>query len=760
MKPGRKAPQKTSPALPKPGVADASLRLGAGRLRLYRLIAAVGLPLMLLGGAEMGLRLGGYGFSPRFFQELIIQGKKHFADNPKFSHRFFPPRLARITTPVTFTAEKPAGMTRIFIFGESAALGDPRPAFGAGRYLEALLRLKYPNRDFEVVNTSMTAINSHVIREIAEDCQDKQGDIWLVYMGNNEMVGPYGAATVFGPQAPPLWRVRLVTQLQGWRLGQLLMSAGRKLKAGEPGEGPWRGMQMFLENQVPADDPRRTRVYDSYRRNLEAVVASGRKAGAKVILSTVAVNTRDCPPFAGIVSNRLASAELGDLHGVLSRAARAENAADWGAAREEYTAALGRFGTVAELHYRLGQVLWRAKEIIRARQELDLARDKDALPFRADSLINRAVSEVAMEAATGGALLCDAAAALANAGGAGAGEESFFEHVHLNFEGNYRLGMVWANAVEKMLPDSVKQQGEWAPRETCEAMLGLTDWNRESVLLEVLDRFDVPPLSTQSNNAERVERLKEWLGRLERRTQAESRAAAKAIYETAIARAPADYRLRENFAEFLEEIGDGTRAIAERKAVRDLTPHYYFSHYILGKLLKQQKQFAEARECLSKAHALNPNQPDVLMELGNVEALEGHWEESLAQFKRALRLSPDTPRLHQLSADVLWRMDRKAEAIEALRQAVAIRPAYPEARYRLGEMLGLSGDVAAAAKEFAEVVRLRPAHVKAHVNLGIALAQLGRTAEAIREFDEALRLDPGNAVARQYRQVAEKDAQR
>ena len=58
---------------------------------------------------------------------------------------------------------KPAGAFRIFVLGESAAMGDPEPAFGPARYLEMLLRDKYPDADFEIENVAFTAINSHVI---------------------------------------------------------------------------------------------------------------------------------------------------------------------------------------------------------------------------------------------------------------------------------------------------------------------------------------------------------------------------------------------------------------------------------------------------------------------------------------------------------------------------------------------------------------------------------------------------------------------
>ena len=44
----------------------------------------------------------------------------------------------------------------------------------------------------------MTAINSHAILPIARECARRDGDLWIIYMGNNEMVGPFGAGTVFG----------------------------------------------------------------------------------------------------------------------------------------------------------------------------------------------------------------------------------------------------------------------------------------------------------------------------------------------------------------------------------------------------------------------------------------------------------------------------------------------------------------------------------------------------------------------------------
>ena len=179
---------------------------------------AATLPLLLLLVLELVLRLSGAGYDPHFFVRDPSAGDAVWVENAAFGRRFFPRRLARAPLAIRLNVPKPPNTVRIFVLGESAALGDPRPRYGAARYLQVLLEERFPGVRFEVINTSMTAINSHSIREIANDLVGRDGDIWIVYMGNNEMVGPYGAATVFGPRAPPLWMVRAAVTVQRLRL--------------------------------------------------------------------------------------------------------------------------------------------------------------------------------------------------------------------------------------------------------------------------------------------------------------------------------------------------------------------------------------------------------------------------------------------------------------------------------------------------------------------------------------------------------------
>ena len=82
----------------------------SGRRRwLMRLAAATLVPLFLLGLSELGLRVVGYGYSTRLFQPLKIGGEEFLIPNDKFTHRFFPPALARSPLSSRMAAHKPEG---------------------------------------------------------------------------------------------------------------------------------------------------------------------------------------------------------------------------------------------------------------------------------------------------------------------------------------------------------------------------------------------------------------------------------------------------------------------------------------------------------------------------------------------------------------------------------------------------------------------------------------------------------------------------
>ena len=729
-----------------------------GRRWLFGLLALTLLPVLLLAASEAALRLAGYGYDTDFFRPSLVHGRKALIENDKFALRFFPPKLARTPEPIVMPAIKPAGTIRIFIFGESAALGDPEPAYGAGRYLQIVLRERYPSEKFEVVNVAMTAINSHAILPIARECARHQGDLWIVYMGNNEMVGPFGAVTVFGARTPPLPVIRLNLALQTTRVGQLLTALGRNLKPKSAAESSWGGMEMFLRNKLPPSSSRKTTACHHFRENLRGILRAGLDSGAKIVLSTVAVNLKDCLPFASEADPDLPQARRNTFEQLCAEGDGAEQQGLWTQAAGCYAQAATLDSHFAELQFHWGACLLRLTNTIPAGEHLQLACDDDALPFRADSRINDVIREEGRRVAGGNLALCDAASDLAADSPAGlCGHELFYEHVHLSFDGNYRLARAWAAQIERLLPEPVKAAAVsgWASQELCERGLGLTDWNRRNVLDEVLRRLGQPPLSGQSNNGRRVEALEKWRRTLRDSMDGAAASQAREVYREALKRAPDDHYLHEAFADFLEAVGDYPRAMAEWERVRELIPQDYLAVFRSGKLQALRGERSAAESSLKEALAMHPDLSEAWYDLGEIHVLEGKLELALKDYSEALSLQPSDARCHAHRALALSRLNRQPEAILSYREAVRLDPGFWEAHFELGLLLGLKNDLPGAAKEFAQVVRLKPGFAAAHANLGLALLKQDRLAEARAQFEETLRLDPANKSAREHLAAAQ-----
>ena len=717
-------------------------------------MAAIGLLLLIPALLEISLRLAGYGYSTNFFKPMRIGGHEILVENDHFSYSFFPRDIARMPASLRMPAEKATNSYRIFILGESAAMGDPEPAFGAGRYLQVLLSERYPHERFEVVNVAMTAINSYVVLPIARDCARQHGDLWIIYMGNNEMVGPFGAATVFGAKAPPRWIVRLNLAVQETRIGQLLMAAARKLTGHSSNSASWGGMEMFTASRVPPGSANRLRVYRNFQRNLADIVNAGLHSGADVLLSTMAVNLKDCPPFASLVASNLPAADRFSFEQLCGAGTIAGRQGDFAKAAQDYEQASRSSPTSAAVQYQWAEGLLHLTNWPAARQHFQLACDDDAMPFRADSKINGIIEQAGERLANPHLTLFDAVTALATNTATGIlGDETFYEHVHFNFDGNYQLARAWATRIEHLLPPAItahEASTNCASQDACERRLGLSDWNRCEVFDAVLRRMQNAPLSNQSNNAQRMRALSEREAGLRRGMDSNAVQQARELYANAVEKSPDDYYLHENFANFLDDIGQTGQAIEQWQKVLELIPQDLAAHFELGRLAGKQGRYQEAIVELGGTVASYPSFAPGWFELGKIYAAKGDYETALQAFNQVLHYEPQDSKSWFFSGLALAMLNRRAEAIEHYRQAVRFNPNDWRAHFELGGLLGQDGNIMEAKTESEAVIRLNPAFPIAHLNLGLALTKLGDLNEAERQFEETLRLDPGNPRASDY----------
>lgn len=622
-----------------------------------RLAAMTLIPAVFFGGLELGLRLFGFGYPASFFLPERIEGTDYFVTNERFGRRFFPAAQTRTPLFLRMRADKPVNCYRIFLFGGSAAWGDPDPTFGMGRYLKTLLEGRFPETEFDVVCVAMTAINSHAVLPIARECARHEGDLWVVYMGHNEMVGPFGAATVFGPQAPHTALVRTSLAVKTTRLGQLLDTLIESVGPTKHDGKAWGGLEMFRQHRLAFDDAARLQAYKNFQKNLEDVLRVGSAAGVPVVVGTMASNLKDCAPFASGYSTHLSDDRKAALQSLCRTAIGFEARGDYTEAIKQYTESTNLDAHVADVHFRLGNCYLAQSNYSAALREFELARDDDGLAFRADTRINRIIADTATRMERHGVTLVDAAGELARHSPSGIpGSEFFYEHVHLNFAGNYQLARVFAEKVASQLPTNIKanDRHNWLSAELCEQRLAVTVWDEYRLWQTNLRRLLRAPFTDQSDHGLQIKHYQTVIQTLEARLTSEALTEARQRYTAAVAASPEDFLLHANFAQFLEAQGDLSAALQEQERCRHLLPRVPVTYYKIGRIQLHQRDYTKATESISLAITLGEQTPAAHLDLALALEKSGKPKRAIAEFRAALRLDP----ANQVASQHLTQLER------------------------------------------------------------------------------------------------------
>ncbi len=691
------------------------------RLWLFRIIALTIIPVLLLL-VELSLRIVGYGFPAAAIIKCEVDGKDAYCDNVKFGWRFFPRNIAREAEPFVFPAGKPSDTYRIFVLGASAAKGEPDPAFCFGRILRLMLQEEYPAVKFELVTTAMTAINSHVVLEIAKDCAPHDADLFIVYLGNNEVVGPYGAGTVYTLPLANLSVIRIGIAFKATRLGQLLTSLVESVGVEKDLPRVWRGMEMFLNNQVRAGAPHLEAVYRNFQRNLKDIRRIACKSGTRIIFCTVGSNLKDSPPFASLHRLDLTQTEGKKWDEIYQQAVEHELAGDYAKAVERYLAAARIDDSYADLQFRLGRCYWAIGEYDKARDRYIEARELDTLRFRADTRINKIIRDVARDKAAEGIYLVDTAKVFErNSPHATPGEELFYEHVHLNFKGTYFLAKTVFEQAQKILPPewTKPQEANKHPILTqaeCAERLAYTDWDRHGIADEILSGFiKEPPFTNQLYQKERVKQMEQNLEALRVYLAPEALERAAAQYRQAIQKAPSDWRLRWKYGKLLTEgLKDFQAAAEQYRLVQKRLPHSYVGHTALGAVSRGL----------------------------------GDLDEVIAQYLEAIRIKPTCGDAHYYVAWAYQKQGRMDKAKEYYSKTLRLQPDYMPAYNNLAEILYRQGMVDEGVKVCRKGLLFVPDSTVLRCNLGILLDRQGHRREAIKELNTALQIDPNSTKIR------------
>ena len=675
----------------------------------------VAAPCAVLFIAEMIFRLFDIGYDPRFFLQEKKRGKVYCIDNPAFGRRFFPPTLVRTSEKLKFPMIKGAGDRRIFIIGSSAAQGEPAPAFSFSRILNCMMQDRYGSTHCEVINTAMTAINSHVVVPIARECSGLSPDIFIVYMGNNEVIGPFGPGTVFS-RFSSLALIRLKIFISSTRLGQCAFAVSQSIGKHTGVPVGWGGMKMFLGHTFRFDDPKLTGVYQNYRENLRAICTIARQSGARVVLCSVASNSKDCGPFFSMHCPRLSADNLQQWEAAYRRAIDLQSQGRFAPALTLLEKAAEIDDTYADLRFRMGQCLANLDRFDEARLHFIAARDYDALRFRADSRINTIVKDVALEFA-GNAVFYNAQERLCAASAQGVcGEEQFLEHVHFNIHGNYLLAAGLLPLMDSLISAPIASPRAISEA-ACKERLAFTPWEELRIDQAICDRLTKAPFKSREDNLSRAAALQREIHRLTA-LAADSGRSVFALYQRAVSLEPNDWRIRELLGNFLLEnkysVDSAQRAF---RMVLDSMPHDEFACNGLAIALEQQGKTAEALDYYQEAIRINPlffepsiNSADNLLHASRLDEAE-------RRLKAVLKINPELPSALQRYALIMLFRGKAVSDPNWFKQNAIFRIALAAFYTSEGLRLEKEGNIGGAIKKFEASIDVCPESIEAQNNL-------------------------------------------
>ncbi len=432
------------------------------RLYLFYTLA-LSIPLLFFVLFELGLRAFNYGDDQQLFIAAPEKGhnEPHLMTNPLVAQRYFP-RQGYIPEPPTelFRLNKPDNGYRIFVMGESTTASWPYPENVLfSRLLGQRLADVFPDRQVEVVNTGIAAVNSFTLIDFMDEILAQQPDAILIYAGHNEFYGALGAASS-NSVGQSRWLITTYLKLLQLKTVQLVRNGLNALihQLGAPSGNQFSTLmgRMVGERSIPYNSPTYQIAKANYEANLRQIMAKAKAAGVPVVISELVSNLRDQRPFVSVDDGEQLPADI-----AYAWAQQLEQQEMYGMANESYR--------------------W--------------AKDLDGLRFRAPEEFNAIIHKVAGEfnAPVVAMRRYFEKASTNNIVGA----ELMLEHLHPNVEGYMLMSEAFFDTLrDNRFIDDHWREEDILPAAAYRRVWPVTDFDRalgEIRIINLTDHWPYPP---------------------------------------------------------------------------------------------------------------------------------------------------------------------------------------------------------------------------------------------------------------------------
>jgi tetratricopeptide (TPR) repeat protein len=380
------------------------------KLRWFRAVA-ITMPLIILIVVELLLRFIGYGHNTSLFIRYP-DDPNYWVINKYASERYFSDSVNSTKGSIEpFRVEKQPNTCRIFVLGESTTIGYPYFHNGSfHRWLKFRLMHTYPSVHFEIINVSLTAVNSYTILDFGREVIKYQPDAVLIYAGHNEYYGALGIGST-SHIANNRFLVKTVLELRKLRLVQWIENLLHKVKtdSGRPTDNRENLMERMAASQrITYRSPEYWAGIKQFQDNMDELCQVMQDKNIPVFLSTLVSNEKDLKPFISSTDKS-------------------------GSANQQFD--------LANSSYKSGNFNL-------AKQQYDEARELDLLRFRAPEAMNKIIVKLTEKYSD--VHLADAKSLFEqHSPHQILGNEIILEHVHPNLYGYALLSDAFYQSIQK-----------------------------------------------------------------------------------------------------------------------------------------------------------------------------------------------------------------------------------------------------------------------------------------------------------------------
>ena len=208
---------------------------------------------------------------------------------------------------------------------------------------------------------------------------------------------------------------------------------------------------------------------------------------------------------------------------------------------------------------------------------------------------------------------------------------------------------------------------------------------------------------------------------------------------------PAIGLILSRLSRIYETAGDSPQLLEIEGRLSAFKPKGFRVWFALGRLRRREGKFPEAEEALTKALAIEKDNPGAMYELALLDDETGRFEDEIRVLKETIELNPQNFNLHIQLAKTYSRLGRPAQSQEAFARARKLKGETANAYIKEGYFYMRSGEAVHAKESFESAIAVDTASPFGYHHMGTYLLLSRQYPEAeknLRLAVEKMEADP------------------